>query len=98
MLAVQGVDHLPHDPSTGKRRVYGASGLKASQIYPKGYGIELCQLWKQKLPPAGGFPEVDPDTEIPWVEWSKRSSECNWPELHLEDVAAIAGVPQHVIQ
>ena len=97
LLAVQGVDHLPHDPATGKRRASGAAGLKASQVHPAGYGIALRKVCEKKLPRAGGWAEVDPGTEIPLGLWSSRSSKCRWAELHLQDLAAVTCVPRDFI-
>lgn len=91
-----GVRHLPADPTTLRRRIAGASGLKSSQAYPKDYGLEVHRQWSMRdnlVPDAIDFDEIDSDEEVPWSEWQAVRRACDWKELKLHELTDVLGVP-----
>ena len=91
-----GVIHLPHNPSTMKRRISGADGLKSSQAYPMAYGQRVLQLWSDRTedqPQVIEFSESDSEEEIEWPAWRVAHEECNWKELRLEELVTGLGIP-----
>ena len=93
LWAVQGVQHLPGDQATGKRRISGAQGLKDSQVYPREYGEAIHDLWEKHAQTLEIEEEVSSDEDLPWQEWSAATHGCDWPETRLTEVAELIGVP-----
>ena len=97
LLAVQGVQHLSHDPATGQRRVSGAAGLKDSQVYPPRYGQACFDAFTNHRDAfAFGLEdssEADSDEEIDWEAWALAAEKCQFAELGLGELAEF--VPAH---
>ena len=99
--ASAGVQHLPHDEDSMKRRVTGKSkGLRCSQDYPAEYGTTVAALWKEFY--VGSEHEdylagdvASDDEEVPWDKWREAAQQGgHWPEARLGELAELLHIPK----
>ena len=93
-----GVQHLPDNVDTLRRRVTGKTGgLKLSQEYPAEYGSEVFKLWEEHhaetIEEHDVVMEEDSDEEVPWDSWQAASVACSWPEARLAAIGEMLNVP-----
>jgi hypothetical protein len=92
LLAVQGVQHLAHDPKTWKKMVSGVASLKESQVHPRDYGRACSESWVDSNEKKPDDVPSDSEEDIDWVAWKMANRHCQLRELDVDDCSQFVPV------